>query len=84
MARTPISILPPVQHLPAPCPLCQGQLSVYLFVQATDWANVTGGLELTIQSHHLIGPHACYPAAAEEDDDTELSIVASVVDGGVL
>lgn len=78
MAHTPVPVMPPVTRLPAPCPLCQGELSVYVFMRAVDWANAPGGLELRIDSHHHIGPHACCPPEPAEDIMT--AALDSIVD----
>lgn len=75
MAHTPVPHLTPVTRLTAPCPVCMGELSVYVFTQATDWRNTTKGLELIINSYHHIGPHACYPAVTGQDAHLLLSTV---------
>lgn len=79
MSRHPTLTLPPVTCLSTPCPNCQGDLTVYVFMQATDWANTSKGLELTVNTTYQIGPHACYPSALPEDimaDGADALIIA--------
>ena len=56
-------------HLEAPCPTCQGQLTVYLFVYTVSTESKPGAISVNLEADHLIGPHACYPPQPAESGE---------------